>query len=581
MLDSAAKAEFDKQHRVTQIVFLAMMASVLLYLVVGVVLRTSGGRGEGAGADGALVYVFYGLAAGLIALILLIRRRLIPSTKAFQNSQSSLSELLVKYRTGYIVALALGESVGVLGLVLSLLSGSLTHLFRFCVVSIVLVVTAYPRKITRDRNTMKVLVVGSGGREHALVWKILQSRRVSRVYCEPGNGGTAREAGLPPHGFSRIEDLADFARDEGIDLTVVGPEVPLTQGIVDFFEKQKLPILGPNLAAARLEGSKLFAKQFMQRNNIPTSPYFKTASSEEARAILKDWCFGYPLVIKADGLAAGKGVVIAGDPREAQLAIRQMLEDRALGAAGDQILIEQYLVGEEVSFLVFTDGIHVLPMVPSQDHKRVFDGDCGPNTGGMGAYSTDWLLSPDLYRQVMDRIVYPTVLGMAAEGTPYRGILYFGLMLTADGPPVLEFNVRMGDPETQPVLFRMKSDIMDVFEGILEKKLDQVPIEWSPGCSICVVLASGGYPRVYEKGKPISGISEAENLSGIKVFHAGTGLNGNQLVTTGGRVLGVTAYAEDLRSAIGLVYQAVERIHFDKIHFRRDIGAKGLRKIKG
>lgn len=428
---------------------------------------------------------------------------------------------------------------------------------------------------------MKVLVVGSGGREHALVWKILQSERVCRVYCEPGNGGTARETGLASHGISRIEDLAEFARSERIDLTVVGPELPLTQGIVDYFEKLNLPIIGPNSAAARLEGSKLFAKQFMERRNIPTGPYVRTASAKEARSVLEDGRFNYPLVIKADGLAAGKGVVIAGDPTEAHLAIRHLLEDRTLGPAGDQIVIEKYLEGEEVSFLVFTDGVHVLPMVPSQDHKRVFDGDCGPNTGGMGAYSTDWLLAPRLYRQVMERIVQPTILGMAEEGTPYRGILYFGLMLTAEGPQVLEFNARMGDPETQPVLFRMKSDIVEVFQGILEKKLDQVPLEWSPGCGICVVLASGGYPHVFEKGKPISGIAEAESLPGIKVFHAGTRLNGDQLVTAGGRVLGVTTQAENLKSAILRVYQAVDRIHFDKMHFRRDIGAKGLPKCEG
>jgi phosphoribosylamine--glycine ligase len=427
---------------------------------------------------------------------------------------------------------------------------------------------------------MKVLVVGSGGREHALVWKVLQSKRVSKVYCEPGNGGTAKETGSPPRGISRIEGLEAFVRQEGIDLTVVGPELPLTQGIVDHFERLGLAIIGPNRAAARLEGSKLFAKQFMQRHNIPTSPYLKTSSPVEAKAAIAEGRFGYPIVIKADGLAAGKGVVIAGNPQEAHLAIQQMLEDKVLGAAGEQIVIEKYLQGEEISFLVFTDGIHILPMVPSQDHKRVFDGDCGPNTGGMGAYSADWLLTTALYRQVMEEIVLPTIRGMATEGTPYRGILYFGLMLTPEGPQVLEFNARMGDPETQPVLLRLKSDIVDVFEGIMRKELDRVPIEWSPGCSVCVVLASGGYPRDFEKGKRISGISEAERIPGTKVFHAGTGLNGGEFVTTGGRVLGVTTYAGTLESAIDSVYRAVDCIHFDKMHFRRDIGAKGLKRMQ-
>jgi phosphoribosylamine--glycine ligase len=425
---------------------------------------------------------------------------------------------------------------------------------------------------------MKVLVVGSGGREHALVWKILQSSKVSKVFCEPGNGGTAKETRSLPHGISRIEDLEAFVQEQRIDLTVVGPELPLTQGIVDHFERCGLAIIGPNRAAARLEGSKLFAKQFMQRHNIPTSPYLKTSSAVEAKAAVAESRFGYPLVIKADGLAAGKGVFIAGNPQEAGLAIQQMLDDKLLGTVGQQIVIEKYLEGEEVSFLVFTDGIHILPMVPSQDHKRVFDGDCGPNTGGMGAYSADWLLTPALYRQVMEQIVLPTIQGMAAEGTPYRGILYFGLMLTPEGPQVLEFNARMGDPETQPVLFRLKSDIVDVFEGIINNELDRVPIEWSPGCSVCVVLASGGYPRAFEKGKRISGISEAERRPSIKVFHAGTGFHGSEFVTTGGRVLGVTAYAETLGSAIDSVYRAVDCIHFDKMHFRRDIGAKGLKK---
>jgi phosphoribosylamine---glycine ligase len=425
---------------------------------------------------------------------------------------------------------------------------------------------------------MRVLVVGSGGREHALVWKILQSKQVTAVYCEPGNGGTALQTRSCPRGLRQIGELADFVRTEGIDLTVVGPELPLTLGIVDYFEREGLAIIGPSAAAARLEGSKLFAKSFMQRHGIPTSPYLQTASVAEAVDVLRDGYLGFPVVIKADGLAAGKGVVIAGTLQSAERAVREILQEKILGTAGDQIILEKFIDGEEVSFLVFSDGEHVLPMVPSQDHKRIFDDDQGPNTGGMGAYSADWLLSPEIHQQVMKSIVEPTIRGMAAEGTPYRGILYVGLMLTSEGPQVLEFNARMGDPETQPVLFRMKSDLMEVFEGILKRRLDCLRLEWQTGCSVCVVLASQGYPQSYEKGKRITGIEEAEKLSEVKVFHAGTALHGNEIYSFGGRVLGVTAGSENLESALELAYEAVSRIHFDGVHFRRDIGRKGLKK---
>jgi phosphoribosylamine---glycine ligase len=426
---------------------------------------------------------------------------------------------------------------------------------------------------------MKVLVVGSGGREHALVWKIQQSNKVTEVFCAPGNGGTAREAQNLPLGVDRIDELARLVRQEEIDLTVVGPELPLTLGIVEHFKKMGLRIIGPTAAAAQLESSKIFAKEFMQRHHIPTSSYVKTASPVEAAALVRSGGFAFPLAIKADGLASGKGVIIAQDLEEADLAIQQIMRERVLGKAGDRIIIEEFLRGEEISFQVFSDGMHVLPMVPSQDHKTVFDNDLGPNTGGMGAYSADGLLSLELHQQIMETIVIPTIEGMAAEGVPYCGILYFGLMLTLDGIKVLEFNARLGDPETQPTLFRLESDIMDVFEAILERRLDQVQLRWDQNCSVCVVLASGGYPGKFEEGRTIYGIGETESLRNVKVFHAGTETREGLLVSTGGRVLGVTAKAETLSSAINMAYKGVEKIHFDKMHYRRDIGCKGLKKV--
>ena len=425
---------------------------------------------------------------------------------------------------------------------------------------------------------MNVLVVGSGGREHALVWAIQRSKRASRVYCAPGNGGIAREAIAVPIGVDRLEELAAFAREEAIDLTVVGPELPLTLGIVDHFEKQGLRIVGPNAAAARLEGSKVFAKAFMQRHGIPTSSYLQTDSLEEALQQLRRNRFGFPLVIKADGLAAGKGVVIAWNAEQAESTIRQMLQLRALGDAGRTIILEQFLAGEEVSFLTFADGVHALPMVPSQDYKRVFDEDRGPNTGGMGAYSADWILNPQTHREVMERIVMPTLRGMAAEGMPYRGILYFGLMLTSQGVYVLEYNARLGDPETQPVLFRLQSDFLDICDAILQQRLDDVELRWDPKCSVCVVLASGGYPGEFQTGFEISGATQVESQPDLKFFHAGTELRNGRLLTAGGRVLGVTARAASLQAAIQQAYYAINKIRFERMHFRRDIGWNGLRK---
>ena len=428
---------------------------------------------------------------------------------------------------------------------------------------------------------MRILVVGSGGREHALVWKIRQSPKVKKIYCEPGNGGTIGETRIPSAGISQIDELIRFAQAEQIDLTVVGPELPLTQGIVDHFERHGLRIVGPTAAAAQLEASKLFAKEFMQRHRIPTAHYARASSSAQALALIREDNFGFPLVIKADGLAAGKGVIIAQDLDEAELTIQRIMQEKILGLAGENVILEEFLRGEEVSFLVFSDGTHTLPMVPSQDHKTVFDDDLGPNTGGMGAYSADWILTPELHQHILKTIVTPTLQGMAAEGTPYRGILYFGLMLTEQGPKVLEFNARMGDPETQPVLFRLQTDLVDVFEAILERRLDQVELRWDNDCSVCVVLASGGYPGNFERGKVISGLSEADALPNVKVFHAGTELNAGQWITSGGRVLGVTAKGQTLQSAINLAYEAVVKIHFDGMHYRRDIGRKGLKKQAG
>ena len=425
---------------------------------------------------------------------------------------------------------------------------------------------------------MRVLVVGSGGREHALVWKIRQSAKVTRIYCEPGNGGTIAETHRTAAGLSKIDQLLRFAKEQQIDLTVVGPELPLTEGIVDKFEKEGLRTIGPTAAAARLEASKIFAKAFMHRHRIPTARYAEASSFEGASALVRSGDFGFPLVIKADGLAAGKGVFVAGDVNQAESAIQQIMREKVLGAAGERIILEEFLRGEEVSFLVFTDGVHALPMVPSQDHKTVYDDDLGPNTGGMGAYSADWILTSELHRQIVKTIVDPTLQGMAAEGTPYRGILYFGLMLTEEGPKVLEFNVRMGDPETQPVLFRLQSDIVDVFEAIIERRLDQAALQWDHQCSVCVVLTSSGYPGSFSRGKVISGLADAEALPNVKVFHAGTELKQDRYITAGGRVLGVTAKAGSLQSAIDLAYGAVAKIHFDQMHYRRDIGRKGLKK---
>ena len=424
---------------------------------------------------------------------------------------------------------------------------------------------------------MKILVIGSGGREHALAWKLRESTLMDEIYCAPGNAGIAQEAECRPVDVSNPAQFLELANEIGAELTVVGPEAPLVAGVVDEFARAGRVIVGPTKAAASLEGSKIFSKQFMQRHYIPTARFRVAESFEQAVKALAE--FGSPVVIKADGLAAGKGVVIAHTREEAEKTLDQFMRRRILGSAGERVVLEETLVGEEVSFIVLTDGRAILPLVPTQDHKAVFDDDQGPNTGGMGAYSEDAILDESLRADIIRDIVAPTLAGMAAEGTPYQGFLYCGLMLTAQGPKLLEYNVRMGDPETQPIVMRLRSDMVELLMALGEGRLAAHEPHWSPNPSVCVVLASEGYPGKPAVGKVISGIAGAETHGGVKVFHAGTKFQDFQLLSTGGRVLGVTATAEDLPSAIACAYTAVSKVNFAGMHYRRDIGAKGLRRL--
>jgi phosphoribosylamine--glycine ligase len=424
---------------------------------------------------------------------------------------------------------------------------------------------------------MKILVIGSGGREHALTWKLRESPLMDEIYCAPGNAGIAQEAECRPVDVSNPAQILELANELKADLTVVGPEAPLVAGVVDEFRRAGKMIVGPTQAAARLEGSKIFSKQFMARHSIPTARFKVAESFDQAVKALAE--FGCPVVIKADGLAAGKGVVIAHTREEAEKTLDEFMRQQSLGAAGEQVVLEETLVGEEVSYIVLTDGPAILPLVPTQDHKAVFDDDQGPNTGGMGAYSEDSILDESLRAEIVRNIVAPTLAGMAAEGTPYQGFLYCGLMLTAQGPKVLEYNARMGDPEAQPIVMRLRSDLAELLMAMRENRLAALEAHWSPNPSVCVVLASKGYPGKPEVGKVISGIAAAETHGGVKVFHAGTKFEDLQLLSTGGRVLGVTATAEDLASAIACAYTAVSRISFAGMHYRRDIGAKGLRRL--
>ena len=420
---------------------------------------------------------------------------------------------------------------------------------------------------------MNILVVGSGGREHALAWKIRKSPRTTKLYCAPGNGGTQSIADNVPIRENDIQGLAEFAIMERIDLTVVGPEAPLSLGIVDEFEKRGLKIFGPSKKAAELEASKIFAKEFMQRHRIPTAA-FKTADTpDEAKKILKSGGFSFPLVIKADGLAAGKGAVVCRNMRKAEEAIREMMVEKTLGAAGGRILIEEFLRGVEVSFIVVSDGTGVQPLVTTMDHKAVHDGDRGPNTGGMGAISPSPFVSEEMFLDVMQKIILPTVTRMLEEGRKFKGTLYAGLMLTEEGPRVLEYNCRFGDPETQPQMLRLESDFVDLLLGSVEENLLDMEVRWSINPAGCVVIASGGYPLKYEKGKVISGLEAVAKNPDITVFHAGTRFENGKYLTSGGRVLGVCASEYDLAGTMGKIYEACGRIYFEAMHYRRDIGA--------
>ncbi|MEW6220359.1 MAG: phosphoribosylamine--glycine ligase [Thermodesulfobacteriota bacterium] len=421
---------------------------------------------------------------------------------------------------------------------------------------------------------MKVLVIGSGGREHALVWKLAQSPLVETIFCAPGNAGIERLATLVPIAADDVKGLARFAQRERIDLTVVGPEAPLTMGIVDLFAARGLAIFGPSKAAAMLEGSKAFAKALMAKYNIPTGGSRVFRSLEAAlRHVERE---RLPMVVKADGLAAGKGVMVCHDRQEARAAVRQIMEAKAFGAAGSRLVVEEFLPGEEASFLAFTDGTTVLPLPSAQDHKAILEGDRGPNTGGMGAYSPAPVLTPAVSQRVLDEIMIPTVRAMAAEGHPYKGVLYAGLMINGDSVKVLEFNCRFGDPEAQPLLMRLKTDLAAILLAVVEERLSGIELDIDPRPAVCVVMAAGGYPGPYQKGKRISGLAEAGRLPDVQVFHAGTARRGRITVTAGGRVLGVTATGDSLRQAIRQAYAAVDLISWEGCQLRRDIGAKAL-----
>jgi len=423
---------------------------------------------------------------------------------------------------------------------------------------------------------MKVLVLGGGGREHALVWKLRQSPRVSQLYCMPGNGGIADEAECLPGDLKSLDAITELAVRLHPDLTVVGPELPLTLGVVDEFNRRDWPVFGPTRAAAQLESSKSFAKEFLQRHHIPTAPFAICDSIEQVRAALGH--FHLPVVVKADGLAAGKGVVIAKSKEEAASVAAEMLSGRMLGEAGARVVLEECLKGDELSFLLFSDGERVAPLVAAQDHKRAGDGDTGPNTGGMGAYSTADLVDAGMRDWLVNHIARPVVAGMKAEGTEFKGVLYCGLMMTARGPMVLEFNCRFGDPETQPILMRLESDLVEALEASIQGRLSEGDFKWSQDPSVCVVMSSGGYPGTYEVGKRIDGLDEASVLEGVKVYNARTSKRDGNYYSAGGRVLGVTARAANLQTAVDRAYEACAKITFDGAHYRKDIGARALKR---
>lgn len=425
---------------------------------------------------------------------------------------------------------------------------------------------------------MKVLVVGGGGREHALVWKLAQSNRVDKIFCCPGNAGISEHAECIDRDPGDFDALLDLVKHEWIDLTIIGPEDPLSKGIVDLFDKEGRRVVGPNMMAARLESSKSFSKDFMKKYGIPSSEYktFTSYSHAEEYVRLK----GAPIVVKADGLAAGKGVIVCRSVDEAISALKLIIKERAFGEAGDRVVVEECLLGEEASFMAFVDGTTILPMKSSQDHKPVFDGDTGPNTGGMGVYSPAPVITPALKAEIMGRVMRPVVSGMRKEGVKFKGILYAGLMIVDGKPYVLEYNCRFGDPETQPVLMRMESDFFEVLLALAEERLSDIQLKWKDGAAVCVVLASGGYPGKYKKGKPITGLSDANAMDGVTVFHAGTAFKDGQLVTSGGRVLGVTALGQDIPEAKKRVYGAIDSISFEGMHYRKDISDKALKYLE-
>jgi phosphoribosylamine--glycine ligase len=420
---------------------------------------------------------------------------------------------------------------------------------------------------------MKVLVIGGGGREHALIWKLRQSPHVEKIWCAPGNGGIAAEAECVAIDAGDVAAMVELAEEIQPDLTIVGPELPLVNGLTDAFRQRNWAIVGPSQQASQLEGSKIFSKEFLRRHAIPTAKMYGTYDSPvEAYAALRS--VTWPVVIKADGLCAGKGVFLAPDFETGRDFIERVMVKNELGPGGKRILLEETLDGDELSFIILTDGERYAPLVPTRDHKRVFDGNQGPNTGGMGAYSTDDLLPDELRKTVISAIVEPTLRGLATDSIPYQGFLYIGLMLTKSGPQVLEFNCRLGDPETQAIVARMDFDLAEVLGDVVAGRFQASKLKWKPGASACVVLASGGYPGKFETGQRVDGLTDVEQITGVKVLHAGTRLSGRTLVTSGGRVLGVTAAGPTLQDALAAVYKTIDRIQFDGMHYRKDIGAR-------
>jgi phosphoribosylamine--glycine ligase len=426
-----------------------------------------------------------------------------------------------------------------------------------------------------EDELMRILVIGGGGREHALVWKLKQSPRVEKIWCAPGNGGIAADAECVPIEAGDVDALVAFAEKAQPDLTVVGPELPLVNGLADKFRQRNWAIVGPSRRAAQLEGSKIFAKEFLRRHAIPTARMYGTFdSASDAYAALRS--VAWPVVIKADGLCGGKGVFLAHDFEAAHDFIERVMEKNELGAGGKHILLEETLEGDELSFILVTDGKTYAPLVPTRDHKRLSDGNLGPNTGGMGAYSTDELLPEQLRKTVVSTIMEPTLRGLASDGIPYQGFLYIGLMLTKSGPKVLEFNCRLGDPEAQAIVARFDFDLAEVLQDVADGNLKAYKLRWKSGASVCVVLASGGYPGKFEVGKRIEGLTAAEQITGVKVLHAGTKRVDEAIVTSGGRVLGVTASGASLDDALASAYEAAAKIHFDGMHYRKDIGAPAI-----